>query len=96
MFVGDHSDEWYVANIGHVYIEDYGDYDYAPAYEGSNYSLYINNNCEYGSDYFVSAQLPFDGSAASISFAYATPEFEGSMNTLSVAYTTDQIGRARR
>ena len=92
MFVGDHSDEWYVANIGHVYIEDYGDYDYAPAYEGSNYSLYINNNCEYGSDYFVSAQLPFDGSAASISFAYATPEFEGSMNTLSVAYTTDPIG----
>lgn len=92
-FVGDHSDEWYVANEGHVYIEDYGDYDYAPAHEG-NYSLYINHNCYYGSDYFVSAQLPFDGSAASISFAYVTPEFLGSMNTLSVAYTTDPIGGA--
>lgn len=92
MFVGDHSDEWYVANEGHVYIEDYGDYDYASAYDG-NYSLYINNNNEYGSDYFVSAQLPFDGSPASISFAYVTPEFEGGgMNTLTVAYTTDPIG----
>lgn len=86
---GEHDGDWYVANIGHVYIEDFGDYDYAPAYEG-NYSLYINNNCEYGLDYFVSAQLPFDGSPASISFAYVTPEFEGGgMNNLSVVYTTD-------
>ena len=77
------TNNWYVGT------EDY--YGYAPAYAGT-YSLYVDGNGNYDSDYFVSPALVFDGSAASLSFAYATPDWEGDHNDLSVCYGTSPNG----
>ena len=77
------SESWYVDT------EDF--WGYAPAYAG-NYSLYIDGNGNYESDYLVSPALEFDGSAASVSFAYSTPDWSGDYNDLSVLYGTSPTG----
>ena len=77
------SESWYVDS------EDY--FGAAPAYAGS-YSLYIDGNGNYDSDYLVSPAIEFNGSAASVSFAYATPDWSGDYNDLSVVYGTSPTG----
>ena len=77
------SESWYVDT------EDF--WGYAPAYAG-NYSLYIDGNGNYESDYLVSPAMEFDGSAASVSFAYSTPDWSGDINDLSVVYGTSPTG----
>ncbi len=77
------SESWYVDT------EDF--WGHAPAYAGS-YSLYIDGNGNYDSDYFVSPALEFDGSGASVSFAYTTPDWSGDYNDLSVLYGTSPTG----
>ena len=77
------SESWYVDS------EDY--WGAVPAYAGS-YSLYIDGNGNYDSDYLVSPAIEFNGSAASVSFAYATPDWSGDYNDLSVVYGTSPTG----
>ncbi len=77
------SESWYVDT------EDF--WGHAPAYAG-NYSLYIDGNGNYESDYLVSPAMEFDGSAASVSFAYSTPDWSGDINDLSVVYGTSPTG----
>lgn len=88
---GNMPDGWTPNGTNNWYVDTEDYYGYAPAFAGS-YSLYVDGNGHYDSDYFVSPALVFDGSAASLSFAYATPDWEGDHNDLSVCYGTSPNG----